>query len=135
MIIIRFLLTVLALILIFFGIIAMISPIPFGIIMIAIGMVLLAMVAPGLVRSVRQRWRWLDRMLDDTTPRLPKWLARHLKETNPPDDDDSQPEQDGEPNDPAPEDAGDASQENQNVNQSPDDRAVKARNILTETRN
>jgi len=135
MILFRFVLTVLAILLIFFGIIAMISPIPFGILMIALGMVLLAMVAPKLVRSMRQRWRWLDRMLDDATPRLPKWLARRLKESDPPDDEDSAPDKSEPPNDEPPGKADHASPDIHSGNPPADERAARARHILTGTRN
>lgn len=88
MLLFRFLLTLFALALIFFGFILMLSPIPFGIILIALGFLLLAAVAPSVLRWLRKRWRWLDRRLDALQERLPEWIAKHLRKSDYEHDDD-----------------------------------------------
>lgn len=82
----RLLLAVFALFLIFVGFIAMISPIPFGLIMIVIGVALLAIAFPLLVRGFRKRWRWLDKVLDRLTPILPEWLEKPVERSDPEDE-------------------------------------------------
>lgn len=68
-----------ALFLIIFGIIWTISPIPFGFVVVAIGLLLLAAVAPAEVRWIRRRWRWFDRAMHRLEDRLPEWIAKRLR--------------------------------------------------------
>lgn len=71
--------TAFALFLIVFGLIWTISPIPFGIIIVALGFFLLVTVAPAEIRWVRRRWRWFDRMMHKLETRLPEWIAKRLR--------------------------------------------------------
>lgn len=80
---VRVLLVVLALLLFVVGIVTMITPIPFGLFLIVVSFTLLAIAVPGLVRFWRRRWSWLDRLLDRATARLPAWLARQLRRSDP----------------------------------------------------
>ena len=75
----RIAVTIFAVALIFFGIIWTISPIPFGIFIVAIGLLLFVTVAPAQVRWVRRRWRWFDQLMHRLEDRLPEWLARRLR--------------------------------------------------------
>ena len=82
MIIFRFLVSVFAVALIGFGAIWTFSPIPFGFIFVIFGVLLLASVAPAQVRSLRKRWRWFDRAIHALEKRLPKWIARRLRDSD-----------------------------------------------------
>lgn len=81
MIIFRLALVLLALILIFVGVVAMIAPTPFGFIFVILGFLILTAGAPGLVRRLRRRFKWLDRQMDKI--RKPRWLAALLRRTDP----------------------------------------------------
>lgn len=83
MILFRFALAVFAIFLIFIGLLVMIAPTPFGFILIILGFLLLASAAPGLVRWLRMRWRWLDQQLDKLEERGPGWLAEIFRRTDP----------------------------------------------------
>lgn len=74
--------TLFALLLIAIGILVMPSPIPFGVIFIAIGFLLLVAVAPDLVRWLRRRWRWFDRQVKKLEEKLPEWIAKQLRKSD-----------------------------------------------------
>ena len=74
----KFLVSIFAILLIIIGIIVAPSPIPFGIIFISIGFLLLSASAPDLIRWLRRRWRWFDRQLKKLEAKAPRWLARQL---------------------------------------------------------
>lgn len=71
-----------ALILIFFGMILTISPIPFGFIIVIAGFLLFVSVAPGQVRWLRRNWGWFDRTMHRLEKRLPQWIAKRLRDTD-----------------------------------------------------
>ncbi len=96
MILFRIAVAAFAIVLMMFGFVVMIAPTPFGFILVILGFLLLATAAPSLVRSMRKRWRWLDRRLDALTEKAPRWLARRLKESDPPEGDDDDEEQEGQ---------------------------------------
>ncbi|MEM8937303.1 MAG: hypothetical protein AAGC77_12925 [Pseudomonadota bacterium] len=98
MFILRLILAVIAIVLIAVGIVAFIAPTPFGFIVLGIGFVLLAVSAPGLVRGFRKRWKWLDRIMYDLEKHAPGWLARRLKESDPPEDEDETTQDESEDN-------------------------------------
>lgn len=100
----RVIIAILALLLIVVGVVAAISPIPLGVVMIAVGLIMLSFVAPpvrGFVRWLRRRWKWLDHRLDDAQETLPESIAEPLRESDPPDEED---EDAGEDNDPGTDD-------------------------------
>ncbi|WDI30940.1 hypothetical protein PUV54_13350 [Hyphococcus flavus] len=74
--------TMFAILLIVIGIIVMPSPIPFGIIFIGIGFLLLVAVAPDMVRWLRRRWRWFDRQIIKLEEKLPEWIAKQLRKSD-----------------------------------------------------
>ncbi|MEM9705734.1 MAG: hypothetical protein AAF850_06605 [Pseudomonadota bacterium] len=81
-----------AITLIVVGVLTAFSPVPFGILFIAIGLVLLSTVAPPVrdaLRNLRRRWRWLDRRLDDAQDTLPDRLSDPLRATDPEDEDEA----------------------------------------------
>lgn len=92
MIVFRIFVAAFAIVMMFFGVIVMIAPTPFGFVLVILGFLLLAAAAPALIRAIRKRWRWLDRRLDALTERAPRWLAKRLKESDPPDDEDEDKE-------------------------------------------
>jgi uncharacterized membrane protein YbaN (DUF454 family) len=80
---IRILLVLLALALIVVGVIWTISPIPFGFVLIIVGLLVLASQAPRFVRWLRRRWKWFDRVLNALQRWLPRFLTRPLRESSP----------------------------------------------------
>lgn len=79
MLIFRIAVTGFAVALIGFGIIWTISPIPFGIVVVAAGLALLISVAPAEIRWLRRRWRWFDRAMHRLEEKLPEWIAKRLR--------------------------------------------------------
>ncbi len=79
MIVFRIAVTAFALLLIGFGLIVTISPIPFGFVIVAVGFLLFASVAPAEVRWLRKRWRWFDKAMHGLEKRLPEWIAKRLR--------------------------------------------------------
>lgn len=61
------------------GAVLTISPIPGGILIVGVGVILLAVVMPSVVRGLRRRWKPFDRMMHRIEKILPAWLARRLK--------------------------------------------------------
>lgn len=82
MIIFRFAVTLFAIFLILFGLVWTISPIPFGIVFLFLGFLLLLSAAPGEIRWLRKRWRWFDRVMHGLEKRLPNWIAKRLHDTD-----------------------------------------------------
>ncbi len=79
MIVFKIAVSIFALLLIGFGVVLTISPIPFGFIIVIVGFLLFVTVAPGEVRWVRKRWRWFDKAMHGLEKRLPEWIARRLR--------------------------------------------------------
>lgn len=82
MIVFRLAISAFALLLIGFGVVLTISPIPFGFIIVIIGFLLFVAVAPAEVRWLRRRWRWFDRAMHRLEKRLPEWIAKRLRVTD-----------------------------------------------------
>lgn len=95
MIFFRIAVTLFAILLILFGAIWTISPIPFGFIILILGFLLLLAAAPGEVRWLRRRWRAFDRAMHALEKRLPEWLAKRLRATD--HNHDEEPEASGHP--------------------------------------
>ena len=64
------------------GAVVTISPIPGGFVIVIIGFLIFASVMPATVRGVRKRWKWFDRVIHRIEKRLPKWLAKLLRESD-----------------------------------------------------
>jgi len=86
MIVFRLAIAVFAVIMVVFGVIAMLAPTPFGFVFIILGFLLLTIAAPALVRRLRRHGPWLDRRLNALEKKAPGWLARRLRESGPPQD-------------------------------------------------
>ncbi len=72
--------------LILVGVIAAVSPIPFGIIFVVLGLILLTVVFPPVrpfLRMLRRRWGWLDNRLDALQEELPDPMAEPLRDSDP----------------------------------------------------
>lgn len=82
----RLLVTFLAIFIIVIGFITMISPVPFGIILLFFGLLLLVVANPHarpLLRWIRQRWPWFDARVDEIELRTPASIRDPLQETDP----------------------------------------------------
>lgn len=79
----RVALGVLALVLIFVGVIAMIAPTPFGFVLVILGVILLAFAAPAFIRRMRKSWPWFDAALTRIARRAPRRLRSLLDKTAP----------------------------------------------------
>ncbi|MEO0399128.1 MAG: hypothetical protein AAF224_06840 [Pseudomonadota bacterium] len=75
----RFAIAVFAILMILAGSVLLLSPIPFGIILITLGFLLLVTAAPSAVRWVRKHWKWFDRRMDNLERRLPEFIAKRLR--------------------------------------------------------
>lgn len=83
MIVFRVAVAIFAVILIIVGIITTPTPVPFGVVFIAIGLMLLATAAPAVVRALRHRWAWFNKAMRKATEILPRFIARPLRRTDP----------------------------------------------------
>ena len=88
----KFLVVVFAFILIAVGMVTAITPIPFGLPLVFIGFLLLATVSPATLRYIRRRWRWLDQRLKWLQKKLPRWMTRSLRRSDPDNEDESEPD-------------------------------------------
>ena len=77
--ILKFAIAAFAVALIAAGAVLTVSPIPGGIVIFAIGLILLAAVMPSAVRAMRRRCKLFDRLMHRIEKILPKWLARRLR--------------------------------------------------------
>ena len=82
MIVFRIAVSAFALLMVGFGLVLTVSPIPFGFIIVIIGFLLFVAVAPAEVRWLRRRWRWFDRTMHRLEKRLPEWIAKRLRVTD-----------------------------------------------------
>lgn len=74
-------------VLIIYGVIAAISPLPLGVVLIALGFIMIAGANPAarpLIRRMRTRWRWFDRLVRLAAHRSPPRFKEVVKETEPP---------------------------------------------------
>ncbi|MEK7264570.1 MAG: hypothetical protein AAB227_00595 [Pseudomonadota bacterium] len=79
MIVFRLAVSLFSLLLIGFGLVVMVSPIPFGFIIVIVGFLLFVSVSPAEVRWLRKRWRWFDKAMHRLEKRLPEWIAKRLR--------------------------------------------------------
>ncbi len=86
MMVIRFVISVLAIAMIVMGFIAMISPVPLGIFVIFLGLIILTLANPHarpFLKWIRERWPWLSKRLTEAQENTPPALSDPLKETEP----------------------------------------------------
>lgn len=94
----RLLTTLLGVALFVYGVIAAASPLPLGVPLVVLGLLMIAGANPAarpLLRRMRARWRWFDRLVEALAKGLPENMRTLVAETDP--DNDSRRE--GEKND------------------------------------
>ena len=72
--------------LIVIGVVTSISPVPFGFVLVVIGVIVLALADPRarpVLRWLRRRWPWLNRRLRGAQAKAPTAIAEPLEETDP----------------------------------------------------
>ncbi len=85
----KIILVIFAFILILVGVVTAITPVPFGLPLIIIGFLMLATISPATLRFIRRRWGWLNRRLKWLQKKLPRWMTRSLRKSDPfPEDED-----------------------------------------------
>ena len=68
----RILTTLIAIILIVYGVIAAISPLPLGVPLVVLGLIMIAGAVPAarpVIRHFRERWRWFDVIVEEIEKR------------------------------------------------------------------
>lgn len=83
--------------LIVYGVIAALSPLPAGVPLIVLGIVMIALANPAarpLVRRMRRKWGWFNRLVLTLGRHGPSGVKSVIEETRP-DDDDAKSEQAG----------------------------------------
>jgi hypothetical protein len=60
-----------------------ITPVPFGLPLVVLGLVILATVSPATLRWVRRRWGWLNKRFLWLQDRAPAFLRKKLERTDP----------------------------------------------------
>lgn len=82
----RLLYTLLGIVLIVYGAIAAISPLPLGVPLIILGVLMIALANPAarpLVRRMRRKWKWFDKLVEVLGERSPKDIKEVIEETDP----------------------------------------------------
>lgn len=78
--------TFVGVVLILYGIIAAVSPLPLGVVLIAVGFIMIAGANPAarpLIRRMRARWRWFDQLVRLAAHRSPPRFKEVIEETDP----------------------------------------------------
>ncbi len=73
-------------VLMIYGVIAAISPLPLGVVMIPLGLVMIAAANPAarpLILSMRRHWRWFDFLVRKAARRSPPRFHETIEETDP----------------------------------------------------
>ncbi|GAB4529627.1 MAG: hypothetical protein Kow00133_18410 [Amphiplicatus sp.] len=79
---------------ILYGIAAAVSPLPAGVVLIVVGLLMIALANPAarpLIRAMRRRWRWFDRLVEAAGKRAPERVKSVVEETDPHDAADGKP--------------------------------------------
>ncbi|MCI5047053.1 MAG: hypothetical protein MRY59_06105 [Aquisalinus sp.] len=86
MLIVRFLISLLAIAMIVVGTVLMVSPVPLGILIILLGVLILVMANPHarpMLKWIRHRWPWFSERVRDLEEHAPSGVAGPLRETDP----------------------------------------------------
>lgn len=78
--------TFVGVVLILYGIVAAISPLPLGVVLIAVGFIMIAGANPAarpLIRGMRRRFRWFDKLVRLAAHRSPPRFHEVIRETEP----------------------------------------------------
>lgn len=82
----RFVTTIVGIVVFVYGVIAAISPLPLGLPLIVLGLLMIAAANPAarpLIRSMRRRWRWFDFLVRKAARHSPKQFQETIEETDP----------------------------------------------------
>lgn len=82
----RFATTLVGIVLIIYGVLAAISPLPLGVPLVVVGLLMVAGANPQarpLVRRLRARWRWFDKLVRLAARRSPERFGDIDKKTEP----------------------------------------------------
>lgn len=78
--------TIAGAVLVFYGVIAAISPLPLGIPLIILGLIMIAAVNPAarpLILRMRRKWHWFDILVRQAARRSPKRFRETFTDTDP----------------------------------------------------
>lgn len=78
--------TLSGIVLIIYGAIAAISPLPLGVPLIVLGLIMIAGANPAarpLIRWMREKWRWFDYLVAQLARRSPRRFKNVIDETDP----------------------------------------------------
>jgi hypothetical protein len=78
--------TIVGVLLAFYGVIAAISPLPLGIPLVVLGLIMIAAANPAarpLILKMRRRWRWFDRLAREAARRSPERFRATFEDTDP----------------------------------------------------
>ncbi len=73
-------------ILVIYGVIAAISPLPLGVVFAALGLIMIAAANPAarpLILAMRRRWRWFDKLVRLAARRSPPRFHETFEDTDP----------------------------------------------------
>lgn len=93
----RIITTFVGIIFIIYGAIAAVSPLPLGVVLIAVGLIMIAGANPAarpLIRRMRKKWRWFDKLVRLAARRSPEQFKEVIEETDPEADKDDGEESD-----------------------------------------
>lgn len=82
----RFVTTIVGVVVLVYGVIAAISPLPLGLPLVVLGLLMIAAANPAarpLIRSMRRRWRWFDFLVRKAARHSPKRFQETIEETDP----------------------------------------------------
>lgn len=80
-------------ILIVYGVIAAVSPLPLGVPLVVVGLLMVAAAVPAtrpIIRAMRARWRWFDQLVRLAARRSPKRFHEVDEATTPPESSNSE---------------------------------------------
>lgn len=78
--------TLSGIVLIVYGVIAAISPLPLGVPLVVLGLIMIAGANPAarpLIRWMREKWRWFDILVTHVARRSPSRFKKVIDETAP----------------------------------------------------
>lgn len=78
--------TIAGVILVVYGVIAAISPLPLGLVLIPLGLIMIAAANPAarpLILWMRRRWRWFDKLVRLAARRSPPRFHETFEDTDP----------------------------------------------------
>ncbi len=82
----RLLTSLLGVFFVVYGVIAALSPLPLGVPLVVLGLLMIALANPAarpLIRRMRAKWRWFNRLVELVGARSPEKFKDVIKETDP----------------------------------------------------